>query len=115
MAVRFSRTLCMLSVIAGSFVCMTLPASACKYVGYRNGEPHCITTSDGRGQPYADGRKRGIHLGDLSGLKNLAGSGSGYKGMAPFPLANKAPSRAEGIKNVGKEVASKLFAKIRNR
>jgi hypothetical protein len=35
--------------------------------------------------------------------------------MAPFPLANKAPSRAEGIKNVGKEVASKLFAKIRNR
>jgi len=45
MAVRFSRTLCMLSVIAGSFVCMTLPASACKYVGYRNGEPHCITTT----------------------------------------------------------------------
>jgi hypothetical protein len=32
------------------------PASACKVVGYRNGEPLCATTSDGKGQQYTDGR-----------------------------------------------------------
>jgi hypothetical protein len=35
----------------------TGPASACKSAGFTSsGEPRCITTSDGKGQPYTDGR-----------------------------------------------------------
>jgi hypothetical protein len=34
----------------------SVPASACQVVGYANGEPQCMTTSDGPGQPYTDGR-----------------------------------------------------------
>jgi len=35
----------------------TVPANAdCKVVGYANGEPQCMTTSDGPGQPYTDAR-----------------------------------------------------------
>jgi hypothetical protein len=30
--------------------------AACHRVGYANGEPTCLVTSDGEGQPYTDGR-----------------------------------------------------------
>jgi hypothetical protein len=33
-------------------------ANACKIIGYSSsGEPLCMTTSDGPGQPYVDGRR----------------------------------------------------------
>jgi hypothetical protein len=35
---------------------LSLPANACNVVGYKNGEPLCATTSDGKGQVYKDGR-----------------------------------------------------------
>ena len=36
------------------------PASACKVIGHSSdGEPLCMTTSDGAGQPYTDGHSGG--------------------------------------------------------
>jgi hypothetical protein len=114
MTKMLNARVCMFAAVVPVLACMSLPASACKFVGYRNGEPHCITVSDGRGQPYTDGRKGAIHIGDLSKLRNLAGS-STYKGMAPVPLANGFPSRGQAIKNMGKEVVSKLLNRIGRR
>jgi hypothetical protein len=55
-----------LIALAMLFVLGSGPASACKVVGYRNGEPLCATTSDGRGQQYTDGRSaREKHLAAL--------------------------------------------------
>src|SRR5262245_59487515 len=47
---------CVLSAFASILAFTAAPASACKVVGHRNGEPVCMTTSDGKGQQYTDAR-----------------------------------------------------------
>jgi hypothetical protein len=48
---------CLLLTLVVPVLAFSGPASACQSAGYSvNGEPQCITTSDGPGQPYTDGR-----------------------------------------------------------
>jgi hypothetical protein len=53
-----TRKLLLLFALASLFALQIDSASACKVVGHsKSGEPLCMTTSDGPGQEYKDGRR----------------------------------------------------------
>lgn len=53
-----SRKYVLLFALASLFALQIDSASACKVVGHsKSGEPLCMTTSDGPGQEYKDGRR----------------------------------------------------------
>jgi hypothetical protein len=47
-----ARMIFAMSSAAGALIAFAGTASACHVVGYKNGEPICMSTSDGAGQSY---------------------------------------------------------------
>jgi hypothetical protein len=61
-----TKTCLLLLMLAPLAIFQAAPASACKVVGYKNGEPLCAKVSDGAGQRYTDGRSaRDKHLAHI--------------------------------------------------
>jgi hypothetical protein len=72
----------LMTLVAPLFV-FTVPANACKVVGYRNGEPVCMTTSDGKGQPYTDARPS-----KNRSPKQSSGNRAICEGNCPYPTGS---------------------------